>query len=395
MIAIAVSFFWLSNRRFKRCPKGKYGFVVAISVENQLTAQIFERDFVHNLQVLLEAGTVSDRIWVYMVPQHLIELPLTTEAIDKIKNKTRSRFVLYGQVRTREEGSEKKHYVDLSGLVTCAETADHNKQRLAHEFSELLPRRSIASAGSELPAFELVSAVSSLVAKYIAGIAALLSGDLEYAGNLYSDAERIARTSAASHEVAKKIIDRLPVRRAEISMTTARGAYNRWRVSHSEGDLEEMLRNLRTAPDAAHEMPEYKVLTAIGMIADAAGDYNSIERTVRTLSHDDPVIQMNLAFFDIVRADYRSATRHYKKAFELDVSMETIEEVMAFLDWFGAFRPELMSQVSFALGSISCHILRDIPMSKTYFDDFKNACGSNNPEEFLLIEKWLNELERL
>lgn len=375
----------------RRCPSDSVGFVVAISVDREDVYTSFQRDFVHNLQTLLRQGELRSGIWFYEVPQFHLDGPIDQEQATLIRQKTNAAFVLYGQVRTREEG-ETKHYLDLHGLVGHAETTESNKTRLTGEFTELLPRRLIASSKASLPAFEITSSISSVVAKYIAGIAAFVSGMNGAARALYSDAQSAAVRLSAQHQAARKIVERLPLRFGEISLTEASKLHAEWRATRDEQLLVQMEVYLDECAEPAQKFPAWKTLKAISMVAASKGNFSKIENLLRGLPKGEPVTEMNYAFIDVARGHLKSAARHYRNAAKADVAMDVVDEVMCFLDWYGEFKPDEACKVAFAHGFISYCILKDHGLAKSYFEKFVSLSDGKYAHEVALVPRWLAEL---
>ena len=134
VLSAAFTAHWFWKRRIPSCPEEQVGFLVAISVEDDRTYQIFERDFIDNLNRTLQTSTQVGQVWVGAVPQVRIPKQLTESEAVAIRKLSKTAFVLYGQVRTRGEGAERKHYVDLAGLVGHATTVKSNQQQLQVEF---------------------------------------------------------------------------------------------------------------------------------------------------------------------------------------------------------------------------------------------------------------------
>ena len=382
---------WINARRLRRCPPGSVGFVVAISVDSDDVYPSFQRDFVHNLRNLLRQGELKSGVWFYEVPQFRLNGPVDQDKAAYFRQKTEAAFVLYGQVRTRQE-SETKHYLDLHGLVGHAETTESNKTRLTDEFTELLPRRLIASSKASLPAFEITSSISSVVAKYIAGIAAFVSGLNGPARALYSDAQAAAVRLSSRHAAARKIVERVPLRFGEISLTEASKLHSEWRKSRDDHLLVEMEVYLDECAEAVQQFPAWKTLKAISMVAASKGDLSKIERMLRGLPKEDPITQMNLAFLDVAKGNLRSAVRHYRNAAQSNVSMDVVDEVMCFLDWYRDFRSDAACNVAFAHGFISYCILKDRHLAEEYFQDFVSLSRGKNQEQVALVPRWLEEL---
>ena len=384
---------WLWNRRIPRCPDGQVGFLVAISVEDDRTYRIFERDFIDNLGRVLRASSQAGRVWVGAVPQVRIpKQPTELEAIE-LRKVSKTAFVLYGQVRTRGEGTERKHYVDLAGLVGHSQTVKSNQQQLQIEFSELLSRRIIANQGDELPAFELTSSLSSLVAKYIVGIAMFISGQVDAAQAFYEDADRLSKGQSDANEAVKKIRERLPRRFSEVAILQASSQYESWRETREEPYIARAESILDAAPDIAREWPQWKSLKAIAQVVLAKGDIDKIEKLASGGLERDPVTHMNLAFVKILRGDLRAAAQRYRRAADLKVNMDTIDEVMSFVEWYRDLNPASFAELSFALGFISyCH-LRDEKLAQKYFQEFANSRDDRYEVESGLTEKWVYELQ--
>ena len=391
LLSIAVIAIWLYQRRYPRCPKGKFGFVIAISVDDPSTYKMFQRDFVEHIARQLRAGAMGEHVWVSELQQFRLARALDDDEARLVRERSRASFVLFGQLRTRDEDT-KRHYLDLRGLVGHAETQDSNKSKLVGEFTELLPSRVIAESKNALPVFEMTSTLSSIVAKYISGIAAFLSGFKEAAETLYNDAADLAKRQTGV-PVAEKILERLPTRLSEISISNGRHHYERWKETRDDADLHNMRAALSKAPSAASSFPEWRTLNAISSVALGASA-DEIEAHLGRLPSNEPVAQMNAAFLSAWRGDLKSAARHYRNADQLNVSLETIEEVIEFLLWFRDFRPEAYVPMSFALGFISLVLLKDKRLAVSYFADFQARRGSAYDHESTLITKWFADIEK-
>lgn len=392
-VGLVITACWTLARRTKQCPGGKFGFVIAIAVDDSKTQRLFERDFCRNLEDLLRSGSLAESVWVYQIPNYRLQACPTPAEAMAIRLRTNSAFVLFGEVRTRE-GEPTQHYVDLHGLVGHAPTHESNKSKLAQEFTELLPRRLVTPAGAELPAFELTSSLSSIAAMYIAGIAAFLSGAPDQAEKMYNDAELLARPSAPRFPAAQAVLDRLPIRRTEIVVARASAHYRAWRESRSELELERMNAVLAVAPPVASSVPEWKTLQAIGMVAKFGDNFRQIEADLVGDDPNDPVTQVNLAFFDIADGDFRAAARHYRRAAELNLSLDTVDEIMCFIDWFRDFRPQFRTEMTFALGFICYCLLEDFALATEYFDEFNGSRGDRYEDSAARIPKWLAQIRQ-
>jgi hypothetical protein len=400
LIEIAASIFsiiilisWVKTSRLPRCPSNKVGFVIAIACDTEEIRKIFRSDFVQHLKNLLSEGESADRFWVHEV-SHLRNIDVSTlkDATD-LRDKMHAAFVLFGQVRSRGRSGQQQHIVDLRGLVSHTRLNEKSQKQLEREFTELLPRRLVTEAGAELPGFELGSSLAELAARYIIGIASECSGDFDYATKLFADAEKRARDlSAAASPAANKILERIPVRLSEIEIARARYAYNAWRVSKDELDLDAVYSFLMSAPNHAQSMGEWLTLMAIYEVFRNA-DYQKARGLLSAVRSNDAVSKMNFAFLDSIGKNLRSAVKNYRAACKIGVALDTAEEVMDFLDMYRERRPEFYAEISFDLGFVAYSVLGDRHLAQQYFNDFEDADSARRyVEQIKLVPKWLDEL---
>ena len=100
-------------------------------------------------------------------------------------------FMIYGKARTTKIKGKTQHVLDLSGIVAHRPIPTEISKSFSKEFTELFPRRLIISTEGDLFTFEITANWVDVVSKYIIGIAALLSGDIEYAQELLEDLKKI------------------------------------------------------------------------------------------------------------------------------------------------------------------------------------------------------------
>lgn len=381
---------WSLSRRMRKCPRDKVGFVIAIHYETEELRRLFRSDFVDHLRRLLVEGDGAGRFWVH---EQATEESITLDQARVLRERIGAAFVLFGRVRTRGS-KDPKRIVDLRGLVAHAPLNEKNRKLLEKEFSELLPRRLIADAGSELPGFELGSALAHVVARYIIGIASECSGDFDYAASLFKDAERGARTLASSavSPLVKKILERIPIRFAEMEMARARQHYNAWRQSGDDASVAEMHRHLMSAPKVAEGMLEWRTLMAIYEIL-SKGSYKKARGLIVASGSKDAITKLNIAFLDAISNNLKGCVRNYRAAASMGVTLESAEEVMDFIDVYRERNPDARAVLSFALGFIAYAILEDRILAGRHFDEFvrldREQCFS---EQARLVPKWLSEM---
>lgn len=212
---------WWYTRRLPRTKVDKVGFVVSISSDDEKEAKKIRTDFVQTIRRLIKRGEVGASFQFIEVPSFISENVVDIDDAQRLRSVTNSHFVLYGRVRVRAISKIEHYFIELDGIVAHKVVSDVFRKSLSKEFSELLPRKIAISAENDLFAFEFTSEWAEIVAKYIIGIAAALSGDLEYAQRLYLDVRDRVGSKNRQFPIFEKLRQRLPIRIFEISEARA------------------------------------------------------------------------------------------------------------------------------------------------------------------------------
>ena len=226
--AVIVEICWRISRRTPTTRKGKIGFVMSIACDDESEAKKIRADFIYTLRRLLVAGRAGGSFQIIEVPQHRAALIVDSEDALRLRLETNAKFVMYGRVRLRKSEGKPHYFMELDGVVSHGELAPEVKKKFAEEFSELLPRRVMISADDDLFGFQFTSEWAHLVAKYIIGIAAATSGDLNYAMKLELDVMEGLQGAAERIPVISLLKERVPKFIAELNLNSAQVAYLRW-----------------------------------------------------------------------------------------------------------------------------------------------------------------------
>lgn len=185
--ALSILGLWLYSRRLPRTASDRVGVLVSIHCDDESHAKRIREDLVATLRRLMRSGTVGSTIQFIDVPPFHAEKVHDEEDARRLRERTRAHFLLWGRVRVRDLNKKAHHFIELDGIVAHKQVSDEVCKKLSAEFTELLPRRVSFSTENDLLAFTFTSEWTELVAKYIIGIAAEVSGDLSYAETLFLD----------------------------------------------------------------------------------------------------------------------------------------------------------------------------------------------------------------
>jgi hypothetical protein len=225
---------WCFSRRIPRTPKKKVGFLVSINCSDDNESKRLKEDFIVPLRQLVKSGATGSLVHFIELPQHHAQRIIGPDEAQELRIKSRARFILYGRVRLRKIEGQEHHIVELEGVVSHRPVSDQISAALAQEFTELLPRRVQISTENDLFSFQFTSEWAGIVARYIIGIAAACSGDVNYAEALYREASEQLSTKDTSFPVYRKLTTRIPTRISELYEARAHAVHLRWTETHSD-----------------------------------------------------------------------------------------------------------------------------------------------------------------
>lgn len=394
-IALIVYCAWLFSRRVPKTKPGRVGIVVAISCESDEESQHLHADFVTPLRKAIHDGTSGSSLQFIELPRFLTSTIVDKESALKMREKCRAHLLLYGRIRRRTNDNEKFCLMELEGVVAHKPIPTETSVAFGKEFFEIIPRSIKIPAGREFAGFSFTSAWAEIVSKYVLGIAAGLSGELSYAEALFLETrEKLKASKDGKFPIYTKLLQRLPIRLAEVYEAKALNAYSDWRESGSIESIEELGKALgEMSQSGVERLPSYYFLSAIHHFL---RDRN-VEQALADLKNVrgfGGIWYLNVAFLNAYRGNLKSATRNYKNPACKNVELDTIVQVEDFLCRILELEPNKY-QLHFCLGVFNAHIKGD-PLRATR--DFEAFLSEGNPSEFpderALAKKWIDEMAK-
>lgn len=384
---------WYASRSLPKTLKNKVGFVISILCDDESEAKQVRADFVLTLQRLIKAGKTGDTFQFIEVPSFHSERIIDADDAQRLRLQTKAHFLLYGRVRVREINKTVHHFIELDGIVAHQPIPDSISKQLADEFSELLPRKVVISTENDLLAFQFASEWAEVVAKYIIGIAAAVSGDLEYAEQLYTDALEKVRSSTYDFPVFEKLRERLPVRLFEIFEARANNSYEKWVVTHDPQEINNMGLMLHKIQYEQYKRTSVVFFMSIYYFLHDRNVTMALEWLDKCAKKNrDSTWHLNEAFLHAYKGDLKTAVRHYRAAIELPITPDLISKIEDFLLFVATTEPTKY-QLYYCLGFFNWQVKGDILQATKDFNEFLNA-GENTEfaKERGLASSWLSEI---
>jgi len=254
------------------------------------------------------------------------------ESAVKLVDASRCHFLVFGQVKKRTLDGKDYHVLETHGLVRHRPLPNEIRKQLGKEFSDLLPAQFLIDTKNDLIAFEFTSALVHHVARYIIGIAALISGDPRTALSLFSALQDEIGPSVQKHETLAEIRRRLPIRIRDCLITIGRWHFETWRETRETRQMESVreigsnLLNLNPDDNEAHNL----MAIALFVLDQNVGSATKHAKQARSRTY--PVAQYSLAFLYVCSGNLRRGAKLYRQACR-ECPREVAFQVEEFICW--------------------------------------------------------------
>jgi len=384
---------WFYSRRPPKTSRQKVGFAVSLWCEGEKEARTVQEDFVHTLRRLIKSGRMAGSFDFLEVPPHIAERVIDAEDAQSLRIRMKSHFLIYGRTRLRALHGKEQYYLELDGVVAHKPIPDQVSKFLSVEFSELLPRRIAIDKESDLLGFQFASEWAELVAKYVIGIAAAVSGDLDYAESLFRDVLTRVSDTNQKFPVFLKLRERIPVRLFEIARVRARAAYQRWEKNHDPSQMDTLKETINAIGQEfglAH--PEVLTLASIQAFVsdhDTRKAHALLGRIAKM--HRDATWHVNRAFLFAYEGNMESTIRRYRSAVRCEMSVDLLGKVEKFICWVLEQEPD-KNQLYYCLGFFNWQLKGDCEQAMSDFATFVEASENSFTAERKLALRWIEEI---
>lgn len=392
VIDLTIAIAWWSSITPEKTPQNKIGFLVCISTSDDSEALKLHEDFVRPLKQLIKSGNTGHIFHFMESPQRLAREVEDLDQAQALRIRSRAHFMIWGRVRRRQIDGKDHHVIDLEGAVSHRPVADNISKALATEFSELLPRKLHISIDNDFLTFQFTSEWADLVARYVIGLAAAISGDFNYAETLFKDAYERLQTRNHSLPAYQKLKQRIPARISELYAGRAQRAYRKWLETRDPDLLNSIEEYLQHLTQEHQQSPAGLTLKAIIAFlsqhdADAALTYIKKIREQNTA-----VWHLNAAFLLAYKGRLKDAIRHYRQVAHLEADIDGVSQVEDFMVWVLQQNPEKY-QLHYCLGFLNWQIKGDLIQATEDFSNFLQKCPQNTyTKECQLASQWIGEI---
>ena len=387
MVLFAIWAFFF--RYYPKNPNGKIGVIIALYCEDDLESLGARNDFIDKLNCNLREDGLNQKIQVVKVPNHHCSTITSYERAKEINQKVKGHFFVFGKIVKRPDG-EDKIFIEMNGLVTHAGIPLRVSQQIARDFSESLPREIEFNDAFRFKSLRLSADRVYLSAKYIIGIAALVSGDVLIASQLH---EKILSDPLMEKEKDLPILTDI---KHKVKGLLAEEYLVLAKVAIREGKTEEYEKYIKLSLSHGQNIYGQHLFQAIkifGSTEDANAALKEIDKA-KDLAGGRQEWRYSEAFLLYWLGRYEDAYKSSQKITERDFIGEdvTVEEVLLFNQRLLEKHPDKI-QLFFWMGYIVYKKLGDIVKGLEFFEKFKN--GAREDQSYLVDKSkvFIKEIE--
>ena len=377
--------------------KDKVGISFAIATEGEPEANKVQFDLVRAVKRALEERPTAIPFQVHVIASRHFPDGLGKTEAEVLLRKSRTRFLLYGDLRKRKSAARDVYSLRFAGMITHAPTSQENSQMLAAEMTSVLPLKLDIDCNADLEGFEMTSEQIANGAKYIVAIAYFLSNATREAIQLLQSLQQAASVIARnplplSHQLSGLVERRL----CDFQLHRASVLHFEWRHSHQTELIAEAEQIVLTLPERSRQRLDVRNFLAIcGFVT--REDVQLAQTTFNDLSRaqpKNPSWMYSLAFLAAFNGDLEAAHRLYKKAFQHDDSSALSIEIEEFVAWAAENHPD-RPQLFYCLGYINGRHKRDAQRAISDFERFVElADPSRYARRIELARKYVQRLQR-
>lgn len=314
LFAVSPLVAWWLSHRIPAVPRGKVGIVVSLVCDDEEHDRRVRADFIDQLRKQLERDPGGANFSLVVFPQHLAARIEGYPGAGSLLRRARGHLILFGRVRKRELQGQSVHVLTFDGVIRHAPIPQQVSKVLSTEFGTAIPRQVIFPTDADFLTFEATSGWTDVSARYVIGVAALVTGSVAYAERLLLEVERSiahGRLLPPARQIARGVQQYLSV------------LYDRWLVHlidrYTMTRDVDFLRTCEPIVDKllARDPHSYRALLQKAMceftlrrnVAEAMRFANSAHRS------DDETWRYNVAFLYAYQGNLDRAEYAYESAF--------------------------------------------------------------------------------
>lgn len=393
VIILVTYFVWKSYRKFPKKRKGSFGFLVSIYCDDSSIDKKFREDFIKTLKTDLKGRKSGEKIDFIELKKHISEKVNDKDEALNVLNKCNCDFLIYGRVRTREEGGEKIHFLDINCAAQHTPIPDIVSNRFAQEMGEVLPNKIRIEDSKFLESFEITSKLVETSSKYLIGHIKFLAHDFNAALEFYNEVLSKLTVPEKPDVTAKTLRSRCYESITVVYETKIFLANKNWVDTHSDIYLEEVNELIGEYDCYSLTSTNIDRVRAIFLVFEQKDFVAARVILDKTLSsRRDALWFLNSAFLHACDGNLKNAVINYRKAKERPSELfgnNLLGDVENFIVVFIERHPDF-SRLHYCLGFINKELKEDSILARQHFSAFLECTSEAEfTKERELATRWI------
>lgn len=382
-----------------KTPKDCVGIVLVLAADSEEQHRELRTEFIASFRQLIKEATHAHSFEILVAPRRLAE-ELSDGADERVLryfSERRGHLLIFGSVKPVDLGQGRMgRHLALKGYVRHAPVAQVVSKELAIDMTQVFPHRLLLVPEGRLFQFEAASEWLDLATRYVVGVAAMISGDLEYAETLLLDVEMKTKTarqlrsnSPSLRQLEKRVPERL-IGLYVLWLHALNAEYFRTRRTQLLPRTEDVADRLLARDPSHYGAKMAKALCCFALRRDT----RNARRIISTCKRNaDAAWRYSEAFLLAYSGKLTRAHEEYDRAFrartnDLTLPVQCEEFIQMVLD----AEPH-QGQLHFCAAVINCFAKDDSAAAKRDFESFLSWAEDRCPLERTFAADWIAKLE--
>jgi tetratricopeptide (TPR) repeat protein len=393
--AFAVGLVWWKTG-LPKAASGRVGFGVAIVYETPELGKTLRSDFVPRLRDLLQGSLFKHRFAFLEFPEKVAgRLVTEPDRVNQLMRRCNVHFLLTARAKTRNVNGSPANIIDLGATVRHARLPSDVSAHFSSAMSQAMPGRVIVPEG-HFELSEFAATHIDIVARYIIGVAAALSNDLEYASQLLEDAEKKLKAVLATAQAAplSVLLAKIQGQLTAVYEEQLARSMRRFVFKHEDSGLTEAQEFITRVRRLEPEHYAARLCAAMSAFLLDNNPTEAFQEIAKCKDIDDGAWKYSQAFLHAYAGDLQAAYKAYQSAFRSPLSDPSVpnqcEEFIAAV----LSREPKHPQLFFCLGLINYRAKGDLVAARRDFTTFLELASPDKfTAQFAAADRWLAEID--
>jgi hypothetical protein len=379
-IAIAVFIIWYKNKVIKKACRNKLGCAVAIRTLDEKEENKIKEAFIYELRDQLSNSIINRKFQLVEIQQYYAREITNKEDAVKVLRKSRCQFILHGSAILGIHEGKEYHYLKLKGTVTHAPISKAMHKIFQSEMKAVCNIKERLPVEDDIIYFEIKAEEVNYAARYIIGIAALVSNYLDVARDIFEEIDNALDDRNIVPIIKKRISVKLDI----VYYGKAMRHYWKW---VENGDMEELKKTDEYSNKVKEkDDPRICLLRSVCLFVIHRNITAARGQILKCRGRTDNTWRFNLAFIDAYEGNMEEAYKNITKACREVTNTDVAYQVELFLDKILLDEPDKY-QLYVLLGIINQDLKEDMKLAKKNYKAFLENHKEGEYEHFVEITK--------